>query len=212
MNWRKKLYRAVKPKLEKLDQSHQIEHSLRVFDYCEQIAKGAGPIDYDSLYAAALLHDIGQTITSLNEHSRDSITISESMLAECGFPPEKIVRVAEIIREHDNYRWVKGHRKAKPKSAEARIFQDADRIESFGAIGIARQFLFASKHGKKMWDPRKKPQPQTIYGGNISAIHTIRDHQLAAYKHLNTSAAKKIAKSRNEFTKKFLSQFLKEWK
>lgn len=119
--------------------------------------------------------------------------------------------VIEAIVKHDDYIWVKNHSNNKPKSIEAKIFQDADRLESIGAMGIIRQFLFAGKHNKKIYEDKKPPRPHLIYGGNISGIHTIRDHEAQVYMHLNTKLAKRIAKSRHEFTREFLKQFFREW-
>lgn len=212
MNWRKKLLKLVEPELEKLDVAHQVGHSFRVYKNCEEIARGYKNVNLKVLYAASLLHDIGQIINKYNEHSHDSIELAEKFLEKVGFPKDNYELVREAIKKHDDYIWVSKHSSIKPKSLEARIFQDADRIESMGAIGIIRQFLFAGKHGKKIYDHNKKSRPDLIYGGNISAIHTIRDHEMKIYKHFNTSAAKKIAKGRHEFMEEFLKQFFKEWK
>lgn len=209
--WRKKLLDSVNPELRKLDLAHQVEHSLRVYANCEAIAASYKKADLDLLYAAAMVHDLGQTVRSFNEHSDISIGLARQHLIKAGFPLEKITAVNTIIAEHDNYIWVEGHEHSRPKSLESRIFQDADRLESLGVMGIIRQFVFAGKHGKTIYDQTVKPHPELVYGGNISAIHTIRDHQLKIYKHLNTKKAKEISKENYEFIKLFLKQFFKEW-
>lgn len=210
-NWRTKLSKSVKPVLAQLDRAHQIEHSFRVYGNCEKIAAAHKEADLDLLYAAAMVHDLGQTIDNFNEHSENSIAMADSFLFKAGFPRGKIPAVNEIIADHDNYAWVKGHRKTRPKTLESKIFQDADRLESLGVMGIIRQFIFSGKHGKIIYDPSIKPHPELIYGGNLSAIHTIRDHQLNIYKHLNTKKAKEISKENYDFIKRFLKQFFKEW-
>lgn len=202
----------VKPELEKLDIAHQVEHSLRVYKSCEKITRDFKKADLDALYAASLLHDIGQTIRSHNEHGHKSVELAKRLLRKSRFPMEKFSLVSEAIRKHDDYIRVKNHSNDKPKSIEAKIFQDADRLESIGAMGIIRQFLFAGKHDKKIYDDKLPPQTDKIYAGNVSAIHTIRDHELQIYKHLNTKEAKKLAKNKYIFAKKFLKQFFKEWK
>lgn len=202
----------VTPELAKLDIAHQVEHSLRVYKNCKKIAKSYKKAELDVLYAAALLHDIGQTLQSHNEHSHKSIELAKRLLQKSIFPMEKFSQVSEAIRKHDDYIWVKNHSNNKPKSIEAKIFQDADRLESIGVMGIVGQFLFAGRHNKKIYDEKIPPQKDKIYAGNASAIHTVRDYELETYKHLNTKIAKKLAKNKYNFTKIFLNQFFKEWK
>ena len=93
---------------------------------------------------------------------------------------------------------------------EAIIFQDADRIESLGAVGIGRHFIWAGKNDKLMHDNNIDWKDDVAYGGNTSVIHTMCS-TLNAYDHLNTKEGKKIAKERYEFSKLFIKQFLKEW-
>lgn len=211
-NWRKKLYSLIRPELNRLDVAHRMEHSLRVYKNCEKIASENKKINLDILYAASLLHDIGQTVKSKNEHSKQSVLLARKFLSQSEFPKNLVYRVDECIRKHDDYIWIKGHSEKRPKSSEAKVFQDADRLESIGAIGIIRQFLFSGKHNKKIYDEKISPRPDLIYGGNISGIHTVRDHEMNIYRHFNTKEAKKIAKDRHNFIKLFLKQFFKEWK
>lgn len=42
-------------------------------------------------------------------------------------------------------------------SMEGEYMQDADRIESLGAIVIARAFVYGGKHDNKIYDPKIKP-------------------------------------------------------
>lgn len=210
-NWKRGLIKLVRPELEKLDVGHGIEHSLRVYKNCEKIAKYYQKVNLDALYASALLHDIGQTVKHFDEHSYNSIILAKKYLKNVQFPEKNIFLVEEIIKRHDDYTWVKKHSNNKPKNLEVRIFQDADRLETIGAIGIARNFIWAGKHDKKSWDNKKRWKRDKIFGGNISVIHTI-DAELQIYKNLNTKVAKKMAKEKHEFYKLFLKQFFKEWK
>ena len=210
MKWRKKLLAIVKPKLDSLDVAHRTDHSLRNYKICETICKSHKKADLAILYAACLLHDIGKINKTHNEHSHESVKLAEQILNKTKFPKDKIPLVLKIIKEHDNYRWVLNHSNHRPKDLEAKIFQDADRIESLGAIGIGRNFIWGGRYDKVMWNKNIEFKPRIIYGGNISVLHTL-DFELSAYKHLNTEAAKKIAKNRYLFIKLFIKQFIKEW-
>jgi|WetSurMetagenome_2_1015567.scaffolds.fasta_scaffold101758_4 uncharacterized protein len=211
MSWRKKLLFLIKPKLDKLDVVHRTDHSLRVYKLCERIAKSYKNANLDVLYAASLLHDIGKIVCMKNEHSHHSVTFAKAYLKKAGFPDNKFYLVKEAIEKHDDYVWVKKHSNNKPKGLDAKIFQDADRLESMGAIGISRNLIWAGEHKKTLYDNKKAWKDDVIYGGNISALHTIHFEQ-KDYAHLNTSSAKKIAREKYVFGEKFINQFIKEWK
>ena len=70
-------------------------------------------------------------------------------------------------KKHDDYIWVKNHSNDKPRSIEAQIFQDADRIESLGAMGIARNFMWAGKHNKVIYGDKIGWKDDKIFAGNF---------------------------------------------
>lgn len=211
MGWKEKLKKLVEPELEKLDIGHWIDHSLRVYNNCEEIAEEFKKVNLDALYAASLLHDLGHILSEKNEHSHNSVLAGEELLKKVNFPKEHHLLVKKIISEHDNYVWVKKHINRKPNILESRIFQDADRIEAIGAIGIARNCVWAGKHNKKIWDEKAGWKNNIIYGRNISAMHTLNSC-LEMYRNCNTKTGKRIAKERYLFSKLFIKQLIKEWK
>lgn len=211
MSWKKSLVKIVKPKLNKLDVGHRLDHSLRVYKNCLLISKTFKKVNLDALYAASLLHDIGQLICCVNEHSHNSIKLADKILNKVEFSKKDIPLVNQIIKSHDDYIWVKNHSNFPPISLEAKIFQDADRLESIGAIGIIRNFTWGARNNRIIWNPNAKSKPDTVFAGNVSSIHVTRDHDIKSYNYLNTKIAKKMAKSRYLFMQFFLKQFFKEW-
>ncbi len=210
-SWQKKLLKIVEPKLNKLDVGHRLDHSLRTFEICKIISKDYKNVDLDAFFAASLLHDIGKIIKPVNEHGLQSAGLASALLLKIKFPKNKIPLVLEMIKRHDEFIWVKTHSNDKPRKLEVKIFQDADRIESLGAIGIGRNFIWAGKHNKIIYIDKKKFCPNVLYGGNISVLHTL-DFEQYCYKHLNTKAGKRIAKNKYLFNKLFIKQFFKEWR
>ena len=93
--------------------------------------------------------------------------------------------------------------------------QDADRIESLGAIGIARAFTYGGKHGNLIYDPAIKP-------AELVSHDQYREHEETTINHfdeklfkleklMNTAGGKKEAHERTEYMKEFVAKFLAEW-
>lgn len=95
--------------------------------------------DDDVVFAAAWLHDLGVFVGHRPEdfaelakwdHVRYACERVPQILADAGFPAEKIPAVLAAIREHQPH--------DKPASVEATILRDADILEQLGGIGALR--------------------------------------------------------------------------
>lgn len=93
--------------------------------------------------------------------------------------------------------------------------QDADRIESLGAIGIARAFTYGGKHGNKIYDPEIKPEKLVSHDQYRNHVETTINHFYEKSFDLeglmNTPAAKKEAHRRTEYMREFVQEFMDEW-
>ena len=117
---------------------HKFGHQPRLYALTKQIGQGL-TYDDDVVFAAVWLHDLGVFIGHRPE-SEDALKtwnhvayITEKapgILAEAGFPTEKIPAVLEVIRTHQPH--------DTPITLEAKIARDADILEQLGAIGITR--------------------------------------------------------------------------
>ena len=76
-----------------------------------------------------------------------SARAARELLAEQGFPGERLDAVAHAIEAHSYSAAV------APRTLEACILQDADRLEALGAIGLARCFYTGGKLGIALWHP-----------------------------------------------------------
>jgi len=154
-----------------------------------------------------LLHDIARPKESSGEvecHAAAGADIAQEILAKTGFPKEKIPIVAECIRVH---RFSKG---LEPKSQEAAILQDADRLDALGAITIARIFTHGGNKGRPIYDPSVKLGE--IKGKGSSSLHHFYKKQLKLKPEtFKTKIAQAIAKKRYQFILAYINQFLKEW-
>lgn len=213
----KKIEKITKNYLKK--SSHDWDHTKRVYNLAMHLAKEED-VDFDILKAAIFLHDIARVKEdqSKNEfdHAEESAKIAKKILTDVGFPNKKIKKVLECIRSHrfrsDNI----------PKTKEAQILFDADKLDGIGAIGIARTFLLAGEHNSKLYEDEQFIEEYKRK--NIGKNGKIKDISLHSPYYefilklknvkgkLITNKAKEIAKERDLFMRKFFNEFKKEWK
>lgn len=93
--------------------------------------------------------------------------------------------------------------------------QDADRLESLGAIGIARAFTYGGKHGNKIYDPEVKPEKLVSHDQYRNHEETTINHFYEKLfdleKMMNTSSGRKEAHRRTEYMREFVREFMGEW-
>ncbi|MBC7092365.1 MAG: HD domain-containing protein, partial [Nitrososphaeria archaeon] len=182
---------------------HEYSHSLRVYNLCRILAEGE-EVDEFVLEAAALLHDLGREWERRDpsiDHAEKSVELAQEILNKIGFPKEKISQVLYAIKVH---RFSKG---VKPETIEAKILQDADRIDVCGAIGIATAFAYGGAYGLQLYDiddPFAENRPLNDKKYCLDHFYT---KLLNLDKTLNTKRGKMFARKRKMFLIKFLKEF-----
>lgn len=123
---------------------HDQTHTIRVHELCRIIGEKekADPL---ILEVAALLHDIGRGFEGV-DHAEKSAEIADGLLKECKFRPDLVPQVLYAIRMH---RFSRGE---EPKTLEAKILQDADRIDISGAIGVAMTFAYGGSKNMELYN------------------------------------------------------------
>ncbi len=203
----KKLKERILPYFEE-GGSHAFDHTERVYNLALKIGKKENA-DLDIVQAAALLHDIARLKEDNKEiecHAECGAELAEKILIEMNFPEDKIKDVVYSIKVH---RHSKG---LNAETIEAKIIQDADRLDVLGAITIARMFSTGGKRNIPIYIPGV-PFGK-IYNGSFSdsTIHGFHAKILRITpEKFNTQFAKKLARGRYKFVEKFLDRFLKEW-
>ncbi|MDR2695373.1 MAG: HD domain-containing protein [Deltaproteobacteria bacterium] len=110
---------------------YEVAHAQRVLCNVLQIAKTEQGADARVLIAAALLHDIGRG-EAAREHAVAGSEKAYVFLRKSGYPKSLAGHIAECILTHS---YASG---APPRSIEARILFDADKLDLTGALGTAR--------------------------------------------------------------------------
>jgi uncharacterized protein len=133
-----------------LDAAHDLHHLRRVWRSARHIAEAEGGVDLVVLLAAAYFHDLvnpPKDSPLRSQASALSAREARPLLAQMGFPRESLDAVAHAIEAHSFSAAV------EPVTPEARVLQDADRLEALGAIGLARCYYTGGKLGSSLWHP-----------------------------------------------------------
>jgi uncharacterized protein len=127
--------------------SHGLDHTLRVTRLCAEIGKAEGA-DMQIIIPAALFHDVARPLEKKTgiPHEEEGARIAEEYLRLNGCDESRIRAITHAIRSH---RFSRG---TKPETLEAKVLSDADKLDSMGAIGIARAFMQAGEHGNSIED------------------------------------------------------------
>ncbi|MBU4204932.1 HD domain-containing protein [Patescibacteria group bacterium] len=199
--------------------AHSMDHVMRVYNLSLHFAKNED-VDSDVLKASALLHDIARVkedndSTGNTDHAILSSKMAEPILRELGFSEEKIKHIQDCIISH---RYRTGN---KPKTKEAQILFDADKLDVVGAIGIARSFVWVGRNNAKIYaDVNIDEYIKDNLGGKINGRiqdktkHSPQIEFETKLKFLTdklyTDKAKTIGKERSGFYKSFLDRLEKE--
>jgi len=198
---------------------HNFDHVLRVYKFCLKLAESEN-VDFEVLQAAALLHDIGggreiDDPSGKTDHAVVGAEMAKPILKNLGFSKEKIQHIQDCIISH---RYKNNN---KPKTLEAKILFDADKLDAIGAIGVAREFVWVGRNNANIY--KKTNINRYIKNNTRGGIEgRIRDKTLHSpqiefevkvkflTKNLHTKKARKIAKERFKFHKDFLARLEKE--
>jgi len=131
------------------DAAHDRAHVERVVKTVRRLAKEEDA-RMDVVVPAAWLHDCvvhPKDAPDRDQASRLAAEAAGDFLEREGYPDEWIPDIEHAIAAHSYSGDV------APETMEARVVQDADRLDAIGAIGIARCFTVGGALGQTLYNP-----------------------------------------------------------
>ncbi|GGF77140.1 phosphohydrolase [Rhizobium wenxiniae] len=188
------------------DGSHDIAHILRVFRNALRIhAKEGG--DGEVLAAAVLLHDcvsVEKNSPLRAQASQLAADKASGILAGMGWETAAIEAVAHAITTHSFSANI------PPETVEAKILQDADRLDAIGMVGAARCFYIAGRMGSGLYDPADPLAKERALDDKSFAIDHFEVKLFKLADGFQTAAGRALAGERNERLKQIRDMFLDE--
>jgi uncharacterized protein len=190
---------------------HDWSHVQRVHDLAMRIGK-IERADLSILSVACFLHDIGRREEMKSRgrfcHAEKGAKLAKKILLKYGIDRNSSDNILHCIISH---RYRNEH---VPKTIEAKVLFDADKLDSIGAVGIGRDFLFAGYFNNPLYTGKEKKLLK--FGKNLS--YTVDDTAVSEYEFklkkiknkILTKAGRKIAKGRHDFMTAFFKRFWQE--
>ncbi len=154
--WEPRFEAFLEECLDGADPAHDPAHVKRVVAAARQLAQGEGA-SLDVVVPAAWLHDC-VTVPKNSERrsaaSTEAAALAGSFLHDAGYPPALIPAVRHAVEAHSFSAGI------APETVEAKVVQDADRLDALGAIGIARCFMVGGSLQLALYNPAE-PFPES---------------------------------------------------
>ena len=185
------------------DGSHDMSHMRRVKQVALRIAQSEGAGDKVVLIAAAYLHDLVNLPKSNPNRSKASAMSAQAarpIMTELGMSPDAIANASHAIEAHSFSAGVPA------ETIEAKILQDADRLDALGAIGIARVFHISGTMKRPLFDGDDPfAQARKLDDRNFALDHfDVKLFKLPAM--MQTVSGRALAKERVAFMRQFIEQ------
>jgi uncharacterized protein len=183
--------------------SHGWDHVRRVFELCLKIGRKE-KADLTVLGLAALLHDIGRPEEKASKgkvcHAQVGARKAAEILAPFNLPPDTLRAVIHCIRSH------RFRGKHAPNTLEARILFDADKLDSIGAVGLGRAFLFAGEVGARLHNAHKDLSQTVSYSWEDTAFREFQVKLRKVKDRMQTRTGQSLAEGRHRFMVRFFAR------
>ncbi|HEX2146127.1 MAG TPA: HD domain-containing protein [Pseudorhizobium sp.] len=188
------------------DGSHDVAHILRVFRNAMRIHANEGG-DGEVLAAAVLLHDcvaVEKNSPLRAQASRLAAEKASAILAALFWKEPDVSAVAHAILTHSFSANI------APETLEAKILQDADRLDAIGMVGAARCFYIAGRMGSGLYDPADPLAKARPLDDKAFAIDHFEAKLFRLSEGFQTTTGRALADERHARLKHVLDLFLDE--
>ena len=185
------------------DGAHDMAHIARVWANARRITAEEGG-DPEILAAAVLLHDcvaVEKSSPLRAQASRLAAARAGELLAGLGWERGRIAAVTHAIAAHSFSAGI------APETLEARVVQDADRLDAIGYVGIARCFYTGGRMGSALYHADDPSAAARELDDRAYALDHFRAKLLRLAEGFTTAAGARMAAERSSVVAAFLAGF-----
>jgi uncharacterized protein len=188
------------------DAAHDHEHIRRVVRTARRLA-AAERADQAVVVPAAWLHDcvvVPKDSPLRSQASTQAARAAVGFLRGIQYPDTFLAAIEHAIAAHSFSADI------QPRTIEAQVVQDADRLDAIGAIGVARCLMLGGALGRPLYDPA---EPFPVTRASDDCAYTIDHFYLKLLRladGMTTAAGRAEARRRTAFMQGFLDQLHSE--
>jgi uncharacterized protein len=161
----------------------------------------------DVVLPAAWLHDCTHVPVTSPDRPRASVMAADTAVAflvSIGYPGQWHSGIHHAIAAHSF------SARIAPTTIEARVVQDADRLDALGAIGIARCLMLGGQMGRPLYDSDDPFVERRAADDRRSTIDHFYTKLLTLASTMQTVAGRVEADTRTAFMRNYLDQLRRE--
>ena len=188
------------------DAAHDLEHIRRVVTNARRLTTAEGA-DWRVVMPAAWLHDCVIVPKSSPDRKRASqlaaLRAVEWLVGQ-SWPFGRLEEIAHAIEAHSFSAGI------EPRSLEARVLQDADRLDALGAVGLARTLMLGAEMKRDFYHLQDPFCSSREADDSVYTLDHLYCKLLKLEGTMQTEAGRAEAVRRTEFLRGFLEQLKEE--
>jgi uncharacterized protein len=184
------------------DAAHDLQHIRRVVTNARRLCL-AEKADELVVLPAAWLHDCLTVPKSSPDRIRASRMAAEQAviwLEENHWPHDNLQAIAHAIEAHSFSAGIPA------RTLEAKVVQDADRLDALGAIGLARTLMLGATLQRELYHPEDPFATSRAADDSIYTIDHLYCKLLTLESTMQTATGREEARQRTVYLRDFLTQ------
>ncbi|MCR9966952.1 HD domain-containing protein [Vibrio antiquarius] len=185
-----------------VDAAHDISHVQRVVNTAKKLAVEEGA-DLSIVLPAAYLHDCFTYPKDHPNRKQSSIIAAKKAVAfleSIDYPQQYHDAIAHAIEAHSFSANI------RPNTLEAKVVQDADRLDALGAIGITRCIQVSTEFDAQLYDDKDIFAQQRELDDKQFTLDHFQTKLFKIAETMNTESARREAQKRKAFMQTYLEQ------
>ncbi|HHF2857640.1 TPA: HD domain-containing protein [Vibrio diabolicus] len=185
-----------------VDAAHDISHVQRVVNTAKKLAMEEGA-DLSIVLPAAYLHDCFTYPKDHPNRKQSSIIAAKKAVAfleSIDYPRQYHDAIAHAIEAHSFSANI------RPNTLEAKVVQDADRLDALGAIGITRCIQVSTEFDAQLYDDKDIFAQQRELDDKQFTLDHFQTKLFKIAETMNTESARREAQKRKVFMQAYIEQ------